>query len=155
MAGRNANIVVGLTLGALLAGGCGGGTHTATAPAAPPRYVAEGNAICARQLARLDRLPHPTTPEQTIAYLPSALTAMRNEIAGLRVLDPPGAARSQLAGAMADTKRLSALLAHLLHELQHGTVEFAQLGVVQSTSTAIRAQLDARFRRVGLTSCAH
>jgi hypothetical protein len=146
-------MLISLLLGASLAG-CGGSTHASTAQAPAPRYVAEGNAICATQLARLSKLPRPTTPEQTIAYLPTALTTMHAEVSGLRTLDPPGAAHAELAAALADTNQLAATLARLLDELQHGTVEFTQLGSVEHRSTTMRARLDARFRQVGLTSCA-
>jgi hypothetical protein len=153
MSRRNVSVLICLALGAPLAG-CGGSTPASTARAPTPRYVAEGNAICARQLARLSRLPRPTTPEQTITYLPAALTAMHAEVAALRALDPPGTAHTRLAAALADTNQLATMLARLLHELRHGTVEFTQLGSVEHRSTAMRARLDARFRQVGLTSCA-
>jgi hypothetical protein len=153
MAKRNVRVLVCLVLGALLAG-CGGSTHASTAQAPTARYVAEGNAICAKQLARLSRLPRPTTPEQTIAYLPTALTAMHAEVSALRTLDPPGAGHTELAAALADTNQLAAMLGKLLDELQHSTVEFTRLGSVEHRSTTMRAGLDARFRQLGLTSCA-
>jgi hypothetical protein len=46
------------------------------------------------------------------------------------------------------------MLARLLDELQHGTVEFTRLGSVEHRSTTMRARLDTRFRQLGLTSCA-
>ncbi len=153
MSRRNGSALIGLLLGALLSG-CGGSTHAPTAQVQDARYVIEGNAICARQLARLSRLPRPTTPEQTISYLPTALTSMHAEVSALRTLDPPGAAHAELAAALADTSQLAAMLARLLHELRDGTVEFTRLGSVEHRSTTMRARLDASFRQVGLTSCA-
>jgi hypothetical protein len=153
MSRRNGSATLGLVLSALLAG-CGGSTHASTARAPDARYVAEGNAICAKQLARLSKAPRPTTPEQTIAYLPTAITTMHAEVSALRTLDPPGAAHAELAAALTGTSQLADMLARLLGELRHGTVEFTQLGSVEHRSTTMRALLDARFRQVGLTSCA-
>jgi hypothetical protein len=156
MARRNGIVTAGLLAGCALLAGCGATTrHVAGTPAPAPRYVAQGNAICSAELARLDRLPRPTTPEQTVAYLPRALAAMRQEVASLRGLDPPGSAGRELAAALSNTDQLAALLGHLLHELRVGTVEFGQLAAVQRRTSAMRGQLDASFRSAGLARCAH
>ncbi len=161
MSRKNITVLPALAACALLAG-CGGtaghtsdsASRAAAAYAPPPSYAAAGNAICAAQVARLNTLPRPTTPEQTIAYLPPALAAMHREIAQLTTLDPPGAAGERLAAALASTRALAGMLSSFLHELRQGTVEFAQLATVQQRSTTLRAVLDARFRQAGLARCA-
>jgi len=150
-------LLTGLACGLLLAG-CAGAkapaprARSAASPA--PTYAATGNAICAEQLAALNRLPQPATAEQTIAYLPPALTIMRRETTRLAALDRPGAGTAKLDAALTSTRALSTLLQRLLHELKHGMVELAALATVQTKSTAMRAQIDARFREAGLPRCA-
>jgi len=119
-----------------------------------PSYVAAGNAICSEQLAQLNRLPRPTSTEQTISYLPSALQIMRREVAKLQALTPSGSGGRALQAALTSDRRLTALLSDFLWGLRHGMVEFAQLATVQTRSIAMRAQIDARFRQAGLPRCA-
>lgn len=133
---------------ALLAG-CGAGSSTSKAP----QYVAQGNRICATQLAMLDRLPRPTTPEAAVAYLPHVLTIMHAESAQLRPLDPTRASRAELTAALTETERLSALLSRFLKRLHTGVVELTTFGQVQTESNVLRSQIDADFRRAGLTRC--
>ena len=155
MATRNATVMLGLACGLLV--GCG-----ASRPAAPtaPRatqsagYIAAGDAICAEQLAQLNRLPRPSTPKQTIAFLPPALAIMRREATRLGALDPPGPKGTELAAALTSSRALSTLLDRLLHELHHGMLELTALATVQRQTTTMRAQVDARFRQAGLPRCA-
>jgi hypothetical protein len=154
----NAIVVIGLTSGMLA--GCGAATarsprsavHQASAPT--PAYIARGEAICATELAGLERTPHPTTPEQSIGYLPPALAVMRRETVALQTLDPPAPERAKLDAALASTHALATLLARFLHELRTGTVAFAELADVQRQSMELQAQVDARFRQAGLARCA-
>ncbi|HYB24171.1 MAG TPA: hypothetical protein VED41_10260 [Solirubrobacteraceae bacterium] len=154
MAKTHQVLIASLLICALLTGCAGTSGRTPTTASGPPPYVAEGNSICAAQLAPLRRLARPTTPEQAIAYLPSTLKVFRREVASLRKLDPPGAAHRQLAAALAGTDRLTALMARVLHELRAGTVEFSKLVDDRRRSVAMRAQLAAHFRQAGLTRCA-
>lgn len=137
-----------LGLSCLALGGCGGVAHTAS------DYASAGNAICAEQASQLGGLHKPATVEQAVTYLPPALAIMRRETDRLQALDGTGAARAKLTAALASTRALSALMAHLLGQLRHGMVEFAELAAVQAQSTALRARIDARFRDAGLPRCA-
>lgn len=157
MATRNVMALSLLACGLLA--GCGATTPAVpTSPTSPASrgasYLAAGSAICAEQVAQLNRLPRPSTPEQTVAFLPPALAIMRHEVARLGALDPPGSGGVELAAALTSTRHLTTLLARLLHELRHGMVEFAALAKVQTQTAAMRAQVDARFRQAGLPRCA-
>jgi hypothetical protein len=132
---------------ALLAG-CGAG-------ASHPPYIAEGDAVCTAQLARLHGLTQPRSPEQAIAYLPQALSIMHGEAGQLAALDPPAPSGAHLDAALTETRELSSLLAGFLHELKTGVVELSTFAVVQSKANALRAQIDKHFRAAGLTACAH
>jgi hypothetical protein len=129
--------------------GCGSSSQRS----APAPYIAQANAICRSQLARLRHLEQPTTPAQAIDYLPPALAIMRSETRMLGALDPPAGARAKLAAAVAGTRQLSAVLQQFLGRLQHGLVEFAVLASVQMRSARIRAAIDTRFHEAGLTAC--
>lgn len=135
---------------ALLAG-CGAGASTSSSKA--PQYVAQGNRICAAQLAVLDRLPRPTTPEAAVAYLPHVLAIMHAERTQLRALDPGSAGQAKLTAALTETSRLSALLSRFLNHLDTGIVELTSFGQVQTESNALRSQIDTDFRRAGLVRC--
>ena len=138
-----------LCAGVLLAG-CGASTQSS----ASARYVAQGNRICTTQLALLHRLPMPTTPEQAIDYLPHALTIMHRENVQLRTIDPASSKQTELNAALVDTDRLTALLSRFLHSLKTGVVELTTFGQVEGQSSVLRSQIDAEFRRAGLTRCA-
>jgi hypothetical protein len=91
MAGEMARTLMVALLGvvALPLAGCGG---SAVKPSA---YVAAGDAICSSQLAQLNRLPRPTTPEGAVSYLPQARTIIQRERGRLAALDPPSPMRAQ------------------------------------------------------------
>ena len=148
-------VIAPLAVACLLLAACGSSTtssgHTsATAPA----YVAAGNAICSRELARINRLTRPTTPEQAVSYLPQALSIMQRETRELAALDPPAPERAPLASSLAATRRLSALLHGFLRELRGGLVEISAFARAQSQSGALRSAIDAHFRQAGLSACA-
>ena len=128
--------------------GCGGSA------ASPPKYVAEGDGICAGDLAQLNRLPQPSSPEQAVSYLPKALTIMQGETDRLATLDPPAANQVELTAALQSARRLATVLRDTLHELRSGVVELGTLAQAQAQSDALRRTLDARFRDAGLARCA-
>jgi hypothetical protein len=142
--------------------GAGGAAAPAQSPSADvseralqaPAYLTRGNALCAAQARRLQGRARPSTPEQTIAYLPSALSAMHDDVAGLEALGAGRPGRTRLAAAVASMRLLEGLLRRFLSELRDGMVGFTQLGQIQRQSTILHAQLDARFRAAGLPSCA-
>lgn len=115
--------------------------------------MAEGNAICAAQRGPLYRIAHSSSPEQSIAELPSTLGALHAELASLRSLDAAGGAHAELTVAVQATSELASLLARLLHKLRDGTTELTQLIAIQHEARALRVELDTRFRRAGLTRC--
>jgi hypothetical protein len=144
-------------------GGSGGPAAQSQSPSAAdvsahapqaPAWLARGNALCAAQARRLQGRAHPSTPEQTIAYLPAALSAMHDDVAGLEALGAGRPGHTKLAAAIASMRQLEGLLRHFLSELRDGMVGFTELGQIQRQSAALHAQLDARFRAAGLPSCA-
>lgn len=153
---RSAIAVTVLACGLLA--GCGTTSSRTAAPQASssrePRYLAAGNAICQEQLAQLNRLQQPTTPAQTVSYLPRALVIIKREAARLGALHTSNSGAGELAAALASTQRLTVLLTRFLDELRHGMVEFAALTAVQSQSMTVRAQIDSHFRQAGLPRCA-
>jgi hypothetical protein len=170
LAGCGASAGAGRAGGPRATGGTGAGPGGAGGPAAQsqsqsaadvsahapqaPAWLARGNALCAAQARRLQGRARPSTPEQTIAYLPSALSAMHDDVAGLEALGAGRPGRTKLAAALASMRLLEGLLRRFLSELRDGMVGFTQLGQIQRQSTILHAQLDARFRAAGLPSCA-
>jgi hypothetical protein len=145
--------------------GCGGSAPSSPAGSASSsspvvsasesaRYMAAANAVCTKQLAQLNRLAQPTTPEQAVAYLPQALVIMHREMSGLAALEPPPSERAQVAAGEASVMRLAALLQRFLHELKGGLVELSTFGQVQTQTGALTAAVDAHFRQAGLVRCA-
>jgi hypothetical protein len=143
------------TVCALCAAGCGGSRAASASQASPPVpvYVAAANAICARELAHLNSLPQPTTPEETVSYLPVALAAMRRVAGRLRMLHTRAPVTGELAGALASSRRLASMLGGFLHQMQEGTIELATLNRVKGQSETLKRQIDADFRRAGLVKC--
>ncbi len=120
-----------------------------------PAYIAAGNAICARQLAQLNGLARPHTPEQALGYLPRAVAIMHSESDSLAALHPPaGNAGAQLDAALASTRELAGTLARFLGRLRSGMIDLSDFGTVQSRGIALHEQLDRQFRLAGLTRCA-
>jgi hypothetical protein len=132
----------------LLLAGCGGsGSST-------PKYVAAGNAICSEQLAQLNKLPQPTTPEQAVAYLPQAVAIMQRETTRLAALELPASKRAQFQAALAGTRQLASVLRGVLRKLRSGVIEISAFAQVQAQSDALRADIDAHLRQAGLARCA-
>ena len=154
-----------LGVGCLLFAGCGGSASSSSpadsasasssgvSASSSARYLAAGNAICTKQLARLNKLAQPTSAEQAASYLPKALVIMRRETSELAALDPPVPVRAQVTAGLASAERLAALLHRFLHELKGGLVELSTFGRVQAQTGALRADVNAHFRQAGLTRC--
>lgn len=133
---------------ALLLAGCGGSASP------PPAYVTAGDADCATQLAQLNRLARPTTPDQVVSYVPQALEIIERGRSRLAALDPPAGARPELARALASQEQLATLLHRVLHELESGLVEPGMFSRAQAEGSALKADIDAHLRRAGLARCA-
>jgi hypothetical protein len=143
---------LGVALALIVAGALSGcvGSHGAAKPAA---YIAAGNAICRGQLARLGHVRQPTSTEEAISYLPSALGVLRADSRELASLDVPAAQRGKLDAALASSREMAALLTRFLHELNRGMVEFGQLAALQAKASRLRARIDLRFHEAGLSAC--
>jgi hypothetical protein len=122
-----------------------------SAPA--PAYVAQANHICATQLALLNAMNQPATPDQAVSYLPRALAIMRRENAQLSALHATPVKRAALDSALTGQRRLAAVLTRFLHQLRAGIVELTTFSHVQQVSDRLRTQINASFRRAGLPRC--
>jgi hypothetical protein len=151
MTGRNATGSMGVSC--LLLAGCGG-SSSSPAASAPPAYLASADAICSAQLAKLNKLTQPTTPEGASTYLPKALAIMQSEQTELTALQVPADKRAQLKAGLVSEGELSNVLRGLLHKLRSGVVEISSFGEVQARSAALKADVDAHFREAGLDGCA-
>ena len=136
-------------IGAAIAG-CGG----ASGPSAQEKqFVAQANAICAQELAVLSKTPEPTSPTQAISYLPKALGIIQRQSARLHALSVPASKRGELDAALAAGRRLGTMLEGFLRKLHTGSFELATFTQVQTESVTLREQINAHFRKAGLTSC--
>jgi hypothetical protein len=136
-----------LSSAAILLAGCAGSA------APPPAYVAAADVICTAQLAQLDRLPEPATPEQAVTYIPEAIAILEREQSRLAALEPPGRVRGQFAAGLAGQGQLAAML-HVSEELRSGLVEVGTLSRAQAEGQTLRADINAHFRQAGLARCA-
>jgi hypothetical protein len=144
-----------LAVASVLLAGCAGSTPSSHGSAsASAAYVARGEAICASELAKIDKLTRPTTPGEAVTYLPRVLRIMRRETRELVALEPPASQRAQLAASLEKTRQLAALLGRFLHELQSGLVEISTFARIQGQSDALKADIDSSFRQAGLARCA-
>jgi len=152
-------LLVPIVAACLLLAGCGGSggstptTSTAQSASTSPTFVAAADAICSRQLAQLNTLPRPTTPEGALTYLPQALAPMRREVTALETLKAPASEQAQFAAGLASARELSTVLGDLLHKLRSGIVEIAALTGLQTQSEVLRADISAHFHSAGLTQC--
>jgi hypothetical protein len=132
------------------AAGCGGSSGPS---AQEKQFVAQANAICRQELAVLNKTPEPTSPTQAIGYLPKALAIIQRQSARLQALSVPASKRAELQAALASGRQLGTLLEGFLRKLQSGSFELATFTQVQSQSVTLREQINAHFRKAGLTSC--
>jgi hypothetical protein len=139
-------IALGVALGLLA--GCGRG-----ASAEEARFVAEANAICAQEVAILNRSREPTSPTQAIGYLPKAIAIIERESGRLAALAAPASKRGEVQAAIGAGRQLGAVLARFLRQLRTGSYELATFAQVQQQSTALRDQMNAHFRKAGLGRC--
>jgi hypothetical protein len=130
--------------------GCGGSSGPS---AQEKQFVAQANAICAQELAVLNKTPEPTSPTQAIGYLPKALAIIQRQSARLEALSVPASKRGELQAALASGTQLGTLLEGFLRKLHSGSFELATFTQVQTQSVALREQINAHFRKAGLTSC--
>lgn len=142
------SLVLAALLGVTLYG-CGGGGQSAQ----EKRFIAQGNAICAQELAILNRTPEPVTPTQAISYLPKAIAIIQRQSARMQALTAPPAKRAAVAAALSSGHQLAAVLEAFLHKLRTGSLELSTFAQVQSQSVSLREQINADFRRAGLKGC--
>jgi hypothetical protein len=139
--------VLGLVCAVLA--GCGGGGSGAQ----EKKFIAAANAICAQELAVLSRTPEPTTPAQAVRYLPKAIAIIQRQSGRLEALAVPASKRRDLDAALSTGRQLGVILVRFLHQLRAGTYELATFSQVQSQSVTLREQINAHFRKAGLTRC--
>jgi hypothetical protein len=130
--------------------GCGGSSGPS---AQEKQFVAQANAICAQELAVLKTTPEPTSPTQAITYLPKAIAIIQRQSARLSALSVPSSKRGELEGALARGRQLGTVLEGFLGKLRSGHFELSTFTQVQSESVTLREQINAHFRKAGLTSC--
>ena len=130
--------------------GCGGSSGPS---AQEKQFVAQANAICAQELAVLSKTPEPTSPTQAIGYLPKALAIIQRQSARLQALSVPASKRGELQAALASGTQLGTLLEGFLRKLHSGSFDLATFTQVQTQSVTLREQINAHFRKAGLTSC--
>ena len=147
MTRRRFTVLVALTCAALA--GCGGSGEDAKVK----KFIAAGNAICAQELAVLSKTPEPTSPQAAIGYLPKAIAIIQRQSARLEALSVPASKRADLAAALGTGRQLGVILVRFLHQLRSGTYELATFSQVQSQSVTLREQINAHFRKAGLTRC--
>jgi hypothetical protein len=140
-----------LALSCALLAGCGG---AGTGPSAQEKqFVAAANAICAQELAVLNKTPEPTLPQQAIGYLPKAIAVIQRQSGRLEALNVPASKRADLASAVGSGRQLGVILTGFLHQLHTGKYELATFAQVQSQSITLREQINAHFSKAGLTRC--
>ncbi|HEV2982242.1 MAG TPA: hypothetical protein VGX51_12485 [Solirubrobacteraceae bacterium] len=130
--------------------GCGGSSGP---NAQEKQFVAQANAICAQELAVLNKTPEPTSPTQAIGYLPKALAIIQRQSTRLQALSVPASKRAELEAALASGRQLGVLLEGFLRKLHAGSFELATFTQVQTQSVTLREQINAHFRQAGLASC--
>jgi hypothetical protein len=129
--------------------GCGGGGSDAK----EKKFIAAANAICAQELAVLNKAPEPTTPAQAIDYLPKAIGIIQHQSARLAALEVPASKRADLTAAVSTGRQLGDVLTRFLHQLRAGSFDLTTFTQVQSQSVALREQINAHFRKAGLSRC--
>jgi hypothetical protein len=142
--------VAALSLVCAVVAGCGGSSGPS---AQEKQFVAQANAICTQELAVLAKTPEPTSPTAAISYLPKALAIIQRQGARLSALNAPASKRAEVQAALASGQQLGTLLAGFLQKLRSGSFELATFSQVQSQSVTLRQQINAHFRKAGLTSC--
>jgi hypothetical protein len=145
---RRAALTATLSTCALIAG-CGG----SGASSAEKQFIASANAICAEELAVLARTPEPTLPTQAVGYLPKAIAIIQRQSGRLEALQVPASKRADLQGALGSARQLGVILTSFLHQLRAGSYNLATFSQVQQQSITLREQINAHFRKAGLTRC--
>ena len=130
--------------------GCGGSSGPSSQE---KQFVAQANAICAQELAVLNKTPEPTSPTQAVGFLPKAIAIIQRQSLRLEALSAPASKRAELQAALASGRQLGTLLAGFLGKLRSGSFELATFTQVQTQSVTLREQINAHFRKAGLTSC--
>ena len=126
-------------------------------PTSPsPAFVAAADAICAAQLAQLNRLAQPTTAEQAISYLPQALSDHRARARqrSRRSTRPPASGPQFAARARRPRSSWRRSWGASCMNCGRGSSNSASFSRAQAESDALRADIDAHFRQAGLAQCA-
>jgi hypothetical protein len=127
----------------------------ATDPAiAGSAYVRQGNTICRDALQQLKALPAPTTADQVVSYLQTALPIAEHELAQLQALHPPARGKAPFRAALAGAGHENSILSSYLQRLSHGSANADEFASVEKQLGRIDPRVNANFRRAGLAECA-
>ena len=113
-------------------------------------YLQRAGRICAREGARLDRIPPPVdiaSPGNVLATVDKALPIVREQAALIRALTPPADLRSLVARFFVLTDRSIGELEAVRRAAEHTDV--ASIGIGLRTYGAIENQAKALARRIG------
>jgi hypothetical protein len=131
-----------------------GTTAFAASPAvAGSAYVRQGNTICRTALRQLKAVPAPTTADQVVSYLQTALPIGEHELAQLQALHPPARSKAAFRAGLAGARHENSILSSYLQRLKDGSASATDFASVDTQLSRIDSKVNANFRRAGLTEC--
>lgn len=139
-------VAIGAT--ALIAG-CGGGDDSLSAE----EFRTQADAICADANGQLEAVGEPSSPDQYLGYIQSALPIQQAQIERLRELDPPDDLQADFdTGVGAIQEQIDAIQGAATR-IEAGEDPTAVLTEVGAELDTINEESDAAAQRLGLTVC--
>lgn len=124
----------------------------------PPLSVSQlrGSAtrICQLASRQGDQIPYPSSPGATAAFLRSSVPVLRDQLANLKALTPPSSMESTYASSVAALSQQLQLIRQTVQRLDAGADPLSAIRVLQQRLSAIEAQGDAAWRKLGIPACA-
>lgn len=136
-------------LALVLVAGCGGGGGGDRLTR--EQFVAQADAICKRQVARIKAVPQPKTLEELEEYADKVLPLAREEIDQLRELEPPEADEEKVDRMLDEVEATVSAVERIGAAAKSGDQAELQAAIAEGQAADARAERVAR--ELGLKVC--
>jgi len=134
--------------GAILLGGCGGGSKRLS----KEQFAAKANALCAAFNKQVNAVSTPTTDAEALTSLGKLLPLDRKLVTDIKKLKPPASEEASVKRLVALGEEQAVRVADLIAAVK--AKDKVKLNTIVSEGDANDKESKALFKKLGLTECA-
>ena len=138
---------VALLAGATLVAGCG------STPLSVTQLRNSATQICESATRQAGRIPSPSSPSRSVAFLRSGARIMSYELRGLRALRPPGSLSALYASTVRDFSQQLNFVEQSVQQMAHGEDPVITVKLLQGQLGPIESKEQTEWDGLGVPAC--